>query len=440
VTGVRPDASEIDVVGVVRSLANGAATATGLARTFLERIEELDPAIRAWVHVDAETVLARAGELDGAGRSVGALHGVPLGVKDIFDTHDMPTAYGSPIYAGHRPATDAACVALARSHGMLPLGKCVTTEFAAWPPGPTVNPHDVTRTPGGSSSGSAAAVAAGMVPVAFATQTTGSIIRPAAFCGVVGYKPTHGTLPCVGVKAISESFDTVGVIARSVADAALVVGTLSGRELGPQPVTAPRLAICRTPEWPAARPETEALFDELPAVLERAGARVTERELPDMLGGLAAAQGTVWTFEIARCLADEHLRAREAIREPLRGMLDDGRRMPIAEYEEALRHVHACRAAVPSGFEGVDALVVPAAPGEAPDAATTGDPIFNRAWSALGGPALTVPAGAGPAGLPLGLQVVGPPGDDRRALSCAAWLERALADAAGGSPRTPRLR
>ncbi len=217
---------------IVRSLDEGSSTAESVARGLLERIDAHEPTVRAWTHVDPDAVLARARRLDlvePARR--GPLHGIPIGVKDIFDTHDMPTAYGSPIYEAHRPAVDAASVAIARRSGMLPLGKLVTTEFAAWPPGPTVNPHDVTRTPGGSSSGSAAAVAAGMVPVAFATQTTGSIIRPAAFCGVAGYKPSHGTLPTAGVKAISESFDTVGVIARTVADAAFVVGTLSGRSL-----------------------------------------------------------------------------------------------------------------------------------------------------------------------------------------------------------------
>jgi len=313
---------------------------------------------------------------------------------------------------------------------MVPLGKLVTTEFAAWPPGPTVNPHDVTRTPGGSSSGSAAAVAAGMVPVAFATQTTGSIIRPAAFCGVVGYKPSHGTLPTSGVKAISESFDTVGVIARTVADAALVVGALSGRALAPpRASSSPRLGICTTHEWPAASPETAAVFDGLPPLLERAGARPATVSLPEVFAGLAAAQGTIWTFEIARCLADEHLRFRESIREPLRGMLDEGAAMPVAEYDAARSRLRDCSAELGAVFDRADALLVPAAPGEAPVLATTGDPIFNRAWSALGVPAVTVPAGLGPSGLPLGVQVVGPREEDARTLACAAWVEAALAPA-----------
>lgn len=384
--------------------------------------------MRAWAHLDPELVLAGARALDAVPPSArGALHGIPLGVKDIFDTYDMPTAYGSPIYAGHRPRADAACVSIARQQGMLVLGKLVTTEFACWPPGPTTNPHDAARTPGGSSSGSAAAVAAGMVPAAFATQTTGSIVRPAAFCGAVGYKPTHGTLPCVGVKAISETFDTVGVITRTVEDAALVVGSLAGRALElPPELPTPRLAVCRTHEWPAALPETVALFDALPEVLARAGCRAGPVTLPASFAGLVEAQHRVWTFEIARCLADEYRRFAESIREPLRGMLAEGTTMPVAAYEESRRLVRECRTELPAVFAGIDALVTPSAPGEAPPLEATGDPVFNRAWSALGTPVVNVPAGTGPSGLPLGVQIVGPPGQDARTLACAAWVEAAL--------------
>ena len=423
-----PDSASATLAALARSLEDGSTTVEAVAQTLLDRIAVDDATLRAWVHVDRDAVLAHARRLDRvAPPSRGPLHGIPIGVKDIFDTHDMPTEYGSPIYAGHRPEVDAASVAAARRLGMLPLGKLVTTEFAAWPPGPTVNPHDFTRTPGGSSSGSAAAVAAGMVPVAFATQTTGSIIRPAAFCGVVGYKPSHGTLPTTGVKAISESFDTVGVITRTVADAALVVGALSGRSVDPAPApSAPRLGLCLTHEWPAAAPETVALFDALPDLLARAGARTTAVALPASFAGLAAAQSTMWTFEIARCLADEHERFRELIREPLLGMLDEGAAMPVSEYDAAAGCLRECRTRLGEIFDGVDALLVPAAPGEAPAVATTGDPIFNRGWSALGVPAVGVPAGVGPSGLSLGVQIVAPPEQDASALACAAWVEAAL--------------
>ncbi len=418
------------VSDLVRAIAAGDASVESVARECLERTAADEPRVRAWAHLDPELALARARELDAVAPSArAALHGVPLGVKDIIDTHDLPTEYGSPIYAGHRPRTDAASVTLARQRGMLVVGKLVTTEFAAWQPGPTTNPHDETRTPGGSSSGPAAAVAAGMVPAAFATQTTGSIIRPAAFCGVVGYKPTHGTLPCVGVKAISESFDTVGVITRTVEDAALVVGALAGRALGPPPdLPVPRLGICLTPQWDAALPETVALFDELPDTLSRAGGHIEHVTLPESFAGLVDAQHTVWTFEIARCLADEHDRHAEQISDRLRIMLEQGSAMPVAEYEVALRHVRACHAQLPAVLDGLDALVTPSAPGEAPAIATTGDPVFNRAWSALGTPVVNVPAGAGPTGLPLGVQVAGLPGADALTLGAAAWVERALGE------------
>ncbi len=308
----------------------------------------------------------------------------------------------------------------------------MTTEFAAWPPGPTTNPHDSTRTPGGSSSGPAAAVAAGMVPVAFATQTTGSIVRPAAFCGVVGYKPTHGLLPCVGVKAISETFDTVGVMTRTVEDAAFVVGSLSGRPLAlPPELSPPRLGICLTHEWDAAAAETVALFEALPEVLASAGSRPVALTLPPSFAGLVEAQNRVWTFEIARCLADEYRRFADMIREPLRSMIADGAAMPLQAYEESLDLVRNCQAELPTVFAEVDVLVTPSAPGEAPELATTGDPIFNRAWSALGTPVVGVPAGTGPSGLPLGVQIVGMPRQDARTLACAAWVEAAVAERRG---------
>ncbi len=433
---VPPPGSAATVVELARALASGGTTVESIAVAHLDRIEAAEPTVRAWAHLDPAQVRARARELDEVPPAArGELHGIPLGVKDIFDTHDMPTRHGSPIYRDHRPPTDAASVAIARRHGALVFGKLVTTEFAAWPPGPTTNPHDVTRTPGGSSSGPAAAVAAGMVPVAFATQTTGSIVRPAAFCGVVGYKPTHGMLPCVGVKAISESFDTIGVMAGTVEDAAFVTGALAGRGLALRPpLTPPRLAICLTHEWAAAAAETVALFEVLPERLASAGSRPVAVTLPSSFAGLVDAQNRVWTFEIARCLADEHRRFREMIREPLRGMLDEGAAMSLQVVEESRDLVRACQAELGDVFGDIDVLIAPSAPGEAPELATTGDPIFNRGWSALGTPVVNVPAGTGPLGLPLGVQIVGMPGHDARTLACAAWVEAALG---AGHDRAP---
>src|SRR6185295_5733535 len=261
--------NELGAMEAVRRLAAREISAEQLARACLDRIAERESTVGAWIHLEPDAVLRQARMLD-AGPVRGPLHGLPVGVKDIIDTADLPTAYGSPIYAGHRPAADAACVALARAAGALVLGKTVSTEFAWFHPGKTANPRvpkgAAAHTPGGSSSGSAAAVADAMVPLAFGTQTAGSIVRPASYCGVVGYKPSHGTLPRMGVKTLAESLDTLGVMARSPGDAALLVGALSGRDLVPAPPAsgstwAPKIALCRTHEWPAAQPETAAALE-----------------------------------------------------------------------------------------------------------------------------------------------------------------------------------
>jgi len=417
--------NELGAAGLVARLASGDVSAEGLAQACLERAALREPTVRAFARLEPERVLEAARALDRAGAR-GPLHGLPLGVKDVIDTFDLPTEYGSPIYAGHRPAADAACVALARGHGALVMGKTVTTEFATHAPGPTTNPHNAAHTPGGSSSGSAAAVADRMLPLALGTQTGGSVIRPAAYCGVVGYKPSFGLLSRTGVKAISDSFDTVGVFARAVEDAALLVAALSGRDALriPRKLNAPRLGLCRTPQWPAARPETHKLFEELPGRLVRAGVRVGALEMPEAFAPLADLHGTIWDYEIARCLADEHRRHRERIREPLRGQLERGRGVSAEAYDAAQRVAHECRRRLSDAMHDFDALVVPSAPGEAPAGlASTGDSVFNRVWTLLHAPCVNVPAGRGPGGLPLGIQVVGRYGEDAKVLACAHWIE-----------------
>jgi Asp-tRNA(Asn)/Glu-tRNA(Gln) amidotransferase A subunit family amidase len=418
----------LDAAVLADRLQRRDVTAVSVVRAFLERVDEREPVVRAWTHFDSDALLAFARELD-QGAIRGPLHGFPVGVKDVFDTFDMPTAYGSPIYEGHRPRTDAASVALTRRAGGLVMGKTVTTEFATFPPGPTTNPRNPAHTPGGSSSGSAAAVGAGMVPVAFGTQTTGSIIRPASFCGVVGYKPTFGTLSPIGVKAITWSFDTVGVLVRSVADAAFFVAVLSGRDtlrMAAEP-SAPRIGLCLTAQWPMALPETQALFEVLPARLAARGARVERVDLPASFDGINDAQDTIWEYEMARCLADEHRRSPHQIRERLRKQLDSGLAMPAARYDAAMRLARESRLQLDEVMGECDVLLVPSAPGEAPlGLEATGDPVFNRTWSLLHTPAIHVPAGQGPNGLPIGVQVIGRIGDDSRALACARWIERAL--------------
>lgn len=401
------------------------ASAELAALGHLEQIAAREPVVRAFAQFDADRALDAARAADraaAAGGARGPLFGVAVGVKDVIDTHDWPTGYGSPIYEGHQPAADAPVVTMTRALGGLVFGKTVTTEFATFPPGPTTNPHNPAHTPGGSSSGSAAAVAAGFVRVAFGTQTTGSVVRPAAFCGVAGFKPSFGTLPRVGVKAISDQLDTVGVLAPCVADVAAFMAALTRRpELARRDGREPKLAFCRTPQWDSALPETQQLFERVASALE------DEAELPPPFAGLAEAQGIIWDYEMARCLADEHRRFPERIRERLRTQLDAGWEIPHDTYERMSALARRCRRLLTDALGDYDALVVPAATGEAPlGLEATGDPVFNRIWSLLHGPAVSVPCGKGPRGLPLALQVVGRIGDDAKTLACAEWVERRL--------------
>ena len=305
------------------------------------------------------------GELDGFGP--GPLAGMPVGVKDVLDTADLPSGYGSPIWAGHRPRADAACVAWVRAAGGVVVGKTVTTEFATRRPGPTTNPHDPRRTPGGSSSGSAAGVAAGFFPFAFGTQTAGSVIRPAAYCGVVGYKPSYGLIPRLGMKVMSDSLDTIGVFARSVADAALLAGVAARRALGPAiPGGAPRIGLCRTDAWDQAAPETATLLEGAAAHLAEAGADLVRFDLPPAFDALAHAQSVVMNAESGRSMGWELATAREAISDGLLERLEWGLARGDAELAQAQATFLACQAAFAPALGELDLLLTPAAPGEAP--------------------------------------------------------------------------
>ncbi|HEX7384570.1 MAG TPA: amidase, partial [Burkholderiaceae bacterium] len=332
-------------------------------------------------------------------------------------------------YAGHRPAWDAAVVAAARAAGAVILGKTVSTEFAWFHPGKTANPCNPAHTPGGSSSGSAAAVADFMAPLAFGTQTAGSIVRPAAFCGIAGYKPTFGTLPRMGVKLLSESLDTIGALARSPGDAALLVGALCGRALVPDELErAPHLALCMTYEWPAALAETEKALELAAKAARKAGARVKEIELPDEFAGLAQAQSDIQNYETFRSLASDRLHKWDAFSATLKKLTEAAGRISDERYDEALALASKCRARLAEAFGDADAILAPSAPGEAPKGlAATGDPVFCRIWTLLGAPAVNVPGAKGPTGLPVGVQVVGRPREDARALGVAEWLHRPFA-------------
>nr|WP_294548917.1 amidase [uncultured Rhodopila sp.] len=419
------DLINLTATQAARLIRDGGLNPIDLTEAFLDHIARRDPSVKAFAFFDADLVRNSA-----ASCRPGPLHGIPIGVKDVLDTADMPSEYGSPIWRGWRPKADAAAVAAAREAGAVLFGKTVTTEFATRQPGPAMNPVNPAHTPGGSSSGSAAGVGAGLFPLAFGTQTAGSVIRPAAFCGVVGYKPSFGLICRGGMKIMSDSLDTVGVMARTVADCALFAGAVSGRDLGdPDAKThlLPRIGVCRTPAWSAAAPETVALLERVSDALGRAGASVCRRELPDGFAELIEAHPIVMNAESARSLAWELAHRSGQISAGLRERLAFG----IGQSEAALNNAYAVfertRAAFPQAMDGLDVLVTPAAPGEAPNGLEwTGDPAFNFIWTSLHVPCVTVPAGTGPNGLPLGIQVIGQRGDDRAVLARARWVESAL--------------
>jgi len=420
-----PDPATMTATEARAAMRSRRLSSTDLAEACLARIAEREPAIRAFVHLDAEGARRAA-----AAGAEGALAGLPLVVKDVIDAAGMPTAQGSPIWAGWRPRADAAAVAAARAAGAVILGKTVTTEFATRHPGPTANPRNTAHTPGGSSSGTAAAVADFMAPFGFGTQTAGSVIRPAAFCGVVGYKPSYNTIHRFGMRVMSETLDTIGAMARSVADCALLVGAVSGRDLGDpdaKPERAPRIGLCRSPMWKRGAAETQALMARMAAALARAGAALTEREMPAEVAALEAAHPVVMNAESARSLGWELATAREQVTESLRERLDFGLSRTPAQVAEAYAAFEAAQRAFPGAMEGLDVLVTPSAPGEAPAGlGWTGDPAFNFIWTSLHVPCVTVPAGAGPNGLPLGIQIVGRKGEDRATLAWAQWVAAAV--------------
>jgi amidase len=421
--------NKLTATEIVRAVAAGETTCEAIVRDCLARIDAREGDIHAWASIDPELALRQARELDRA-KVRGPLHGVPIGIKDIIDTADQPTEMGSPIYRGHRPMTDAACVGLTRAAGAVMLGKTVTCEFAGMTPGITTNPHNVAHTPGGSSSGSGAAVADHMVPVAFGTQTGGSVLRPAAYCGVFGFKPTFGAFNRRGVYPAAESLDTIGLIARSLEDLELLSAVLELRKLSASVSLdrAPRVGLCRTPLWDKAQPETVAAIEDAAARLGQAGAQVREIELPDEFTDLRnAARETINNYERAAAMAHEWNSHRDQISERLRKRIEIGRAMPRSEYLAALWLGEDCRAQLSQVFEGIDVLLTPSANGEAPRGlGETGDPGFQAIWTILHAPALTLPTHRGPNGLPVGIQLVGPRQDDRRLFACARWVWQTL--------------
>ena len=409
---------------IKHAIATGDVTAVGVIDELLEHIANVDETVAAWIHLNADTARASARALDAASGGAGVLHGVPIGFKDNIDTFDMPTGYGSPIYVGQTPMRDAACVAQMRIAGGIALGKTVSTEFAHRHPGATANPWNPAHTPGGSSSGSAAAVGAGMVPIALGTQTTGSVIRPAAYCGVIGYKPTYGDINVAGVLPNTPSFDTIGIMARCIDDLLLARTALldaSIESLAPPDVTSLTVGICRTPFWDNASADMQSLVIEAARQLERAGATVFDFDEAEAFDGLQAANLAVSGYEFARTLAHERLHAYDQLSPILRdGRMADGLRDKYADYVAGQRTLASARTQLDTAFANVDFVLTPAAPGAALKGLDfTGSADFNMPWTSLHTPALTLPVRRDGAGLPLGLQIAGARYDDAKLLAAA---------------------
>ncbi len=419
----------LPATALVRLIENGELTAAGVVQSCLDRIAEREPLVRAWSHLAGAAALARAREVDGSSKKT-LLNGVPFGLKDIFDTADMPTTYGSPIYVGCRPAEDASAASLPRAAGGILLGKTVTTEFANRHPGPTTNPHDPSFSPGGSSSGSAAAVADFMVPLAIGTQTGGSVIRPAAYCGVVGFKPSFGLFPPAGMRINTETLDTVGIMARSLGDIALFRAAMTAIPYAPpaMPETAPRLGLCRGPHWEEAQPEGRAVLEAAADRLATAGAAVRDTELPAECAEADEIQTTLGSFEGLRNHMPELYRHEALLSAALRDeKIARGRKLTLEAFRNACRGAERARAAAREWAAGFDAILTLPAPGQAPRGlASTGSAVFNALWTQLWMPCLTLPAGHGPDGLPVGIQLVGCRHGDARLLEVGLWVERQL--------------
>ena len=406
----------------------GSLSCEALMLSCLARIAQREPEVGAWQFLDANRALEQA-RLADRQAALGPLHGIPIGVKDIMDTADMPTTLGSPIYAQRQPAWDAACVAALRAAGAIVVGKTVSTEFAYFQPGKTRNPHNLLFTPGGSSSGSAAAVADRMVPVALGSQTAASVTRPAAFCGVYGYKASHGEFSLSGIRPFAESLDSLGLLARSVDDITLLRSVLLGRPPGDAAPLAlpPRLAVCRTAQWALAEPQARQALDDFVQTCRQAGAVISELDLPAQFAGLIEAQKTIMAYEAAHNYVYETTRCPEQLSGAFRALTETGSRIGRDDYVQAKHAVVLANRVLRTVAAGVDAWISPAAIGEAPLATSgTGDPLMSRMWTALHGPSLCVPVGRGAQGLPLAVQLVALAGDDDRLLQTGQWVGKLL--------------
>ena len=448
--------NELNAVAAAAAVRSGEITSEQLVRSCLGRIEEIEDTVKAWAHLDPERALEQARQADEArqaGETLGPLHGIPVGVKDIFDTRDMPTEDGTVLHAGRQPTHDATAVSLLRQAGAVILGKTVTTELAVYAPAETTNPHDPARTPGGSSSGSAAAVATAMVPLAIGSQTNGSTIRPASYCGVFGFKPSHGLISRHRVLQQSRWLDQVGVFARTIEDTALLAEQLMAYDendpdtnprvhpgltakAAEDPPVTPNLAFVKTPVWDKAEDDTREAFTELARYISDtvregtedkvetlAGDVVKEVDLPEIFDQAHGWHRSIMEADIARSFEREYDTGRDKLSEILRGMIESGQKVLATDYNEAVNGIRVLNGALGPIFDQYDAILTPAVPGEAPvGLESTGSPAFCSIWTLCGTPAISLPIMEGRAGMPLGAQLVAMKGDDARLLRTARWL------------------
>ncbi|MDC0033443.1 amidase [Alphaproteobacteria bacterium] len=416
---------------VAQKIAAGELSAEGLVRSCLDQVNKREQTIGAWEYIDTDTVIAEAKQRDSE-QPRGPLHGIPVGIKDIIDTADMPTRLGSPIYAKNQPDADAACVAAIRSAGAIIMGKTVTTEFATFTPGKTVNPHNIMHTPGGSSSGSAAAVADFMVPVAYGTQTSGSVIRPSSFCGLCGFKPSFGAVSRQGVLTIVPSFDCVGYMARCFDDISLTHRVVTGKQTLPLNDgldRTPHIGICRSHQWSQADPaSTEALEVAAQRVAEL-GAKTENIALPAHFSGLEAAHATIMDVALAQSLKREFDEHHDLLSDRLLERMERGIATSTNKFMEALALAARCRTEITPLLANWDGFLTPSAVGEAPKGfKITGVPTFNLVWTLLHLPCITVPGFTGSSGLPVGVQIVAGLGGDLSLLALGKWLHTRLID------------
>ncbi|MBK20677.1 MAG: amidase [Rhodospirillaceae bacterium] len=424
--------NELSFAEAVAKIERGDITSERLVRDCLDRIEAREDDVRAWAFIDPELALSQARACDSADERKGPLHGVPFGVKDIIATYDMPTGMGSPIYEGNMPGYDAACVALLRAAGAVILGKTVTVEFAGMAPPPTGNPHNLECTPGGSSSGSGAAVADFMVPAAFGTQTAGSIHRPAAHCGIIGFKPTFDSYSLHGVWPAAQSLDTLGLLTRAMDDIELLSAALLGRpvQLNRSGVSSPRIAICKTHQWDIVKPETEEAIAIARDTLNKAGAEIIELTLPKSFEELVSARDIISSYERARATSHEWFNHRDQLSPQLQRGIAKGFGWQYEQYTAAMKIGADCRRKLDILFEDFDAIIAPCTAGEAPpDRNSTGDHTHIGMWNLLHVPSYALPTHKGPNNMPVAIQLIGRHGADDALFDFAKWVLNQLVPA-----------